>query len=164
MNVDWKRNVDIFSKEIAMALNAAPSGRIETTLAGDFASYSIFRVSDLALASIHAAGNELALLTGAKRISLDRSLTECWFGMTVRPIGWTLPGLWDPIAGNYEARDGWVRLHTNVPAHLRATLRSWRAGKSRRRCGGRRELALFRAERAPSMPRRRGRREGSTRG
>jgi|GEM_PF-2755048 len=61
MNVDWKRNVDIFSKEIAMALNAAPSGRIETTLAGDFASCSIFRVSDLALASIHAAGNELAL-------------------------------------------------------------------------------------------------------
>lgn len=34
------------------------------------------------------------------------------------------PTLWDPIAGDYLARDGWVRLHTNYPAHRAATLRA----------------------------------------
>jgi crotonobetainyl-CoA:carnitine CoA-transferase CaiB-like acyl-CoA transferase len=30
--------------------------------------------------------------------------------------------LWDPIAGNYPAADGWVRLHTNLPTHRRSAL------------------------------------------
>ena len=33
------------------------------------------------------------------------------------PVGWTLPELWDPIAGNYPAADGWIRLHTNYAYH-----------------------------------------------
>jgi CoA-transferase family III len=33
------------------------------------------------------------------------------------PVGWTLPELWDPIAGNYQAADGWIRLHTNYAYH-----------------------------------------------
>ena len=37
------------------------------------------------------------------------------------PVGWSLPGLWDPIAGNYRAEDGWIRLHTNY-AHHRAAV------------------------------------------
>jgi crotonobetainyl-CoA:carnitine CoA-transferase CaiB-like acyl-CoA transferase len=40
-----------------------------------------------------------------------------WFGMTVRPQDWTLPPLWDPVAGDYAAADGWIRLHTNAPNH-----------------------------------------------
>lgn len=32
-----------------------------------------------------------------------------------------MPPVWDPIAGDYEARDGWIRLHTNYRAH-RATV------------------------------------------
>ena len=33
------------------------------------------------------------------------------------PVGWDLPGAWDPIAGNYQAQDGWIRLHTNYAYH-----------------------------------------------
>jgi crotonobetainyl-CoA:carnitine CoA-transferase CaiB-like acyl-CoA transferase len=40
-----------------------------------------------------------------------------WFGMTVRPQDWTLPPLWDPVAGDYATADGWIRLHTNAPNH-----------------------------------------------
>ena len=37
--------------------------------------------------------------------------------------GWTLPPVWDPIAGDYRARDGWIRLHTNYRNHRDAVLR-----------------------------------------
>jgi hypothetical protein len=30
--------------------------------------------------------------------------------------------MWDPIAGNYATRDGWIRLHTNAPHHRDAAL------------------------------------------
>ena len=33
------------------------------------------------------------------------------------PVGWDLPGAWDPIAGNYQTQDGWIRLHTNYAYH-----------------------------------------------
>ena len=45
-----------------------------------------------------------------------------WFGFSIRPQGWTLPSPWDPIAGDYRTRDGWIRLHTNAPHHRRAAL------------------------------------------
>lgn len=36
------------------------------------------------------------------------------------PIGWERPPLWDPIAGNYQTADGWIRLHTNYANHRAA--------------------------------------------
>ncbi|MDI6024508.1 CoA transferase [Leucobacter sp. UT-8R-CII-1-4] len=33
------------------------------------------------------------------------------------PDGWKLPPLWDPLAGNYRSKDGWIRLHTNYQHH-----------------------------------------------
>jgi hypothetical protein len=39
------------------------------------------------------------------------------------PVGWERPDIWDPIAGNYRARDGWIRLHTNYPYHRAAVER-----------------------------------------
>ncbi len=30
---------------------------------------------------------------------------------------------WDPIAGDYRAKDGWIRLHTNAPHHRAAALK-----------------------------------------
>jgi crotonobetainyl-CoA:carnitine CoA-transferase CaiB-like acyl-CoA transferase len=45
-----------------------------------------------------------------------------WFGMSVRPQGWTLPPPWDPVAGDYAAADGWIRLHTNAPHHRAVAL------------------------------------------
>ncbi|MEE2701372.1 MAG: CoA transferase [Chloroflexota bacterium] len=111
-----------FDNEIQRALGPHPSTRPLVEVSGEFGLSSVFDVSDLALSSILAATRELAALTGAMQISADRRLIELWFGTTLRPIGWSLPPSWDPIAGNYLARDGWIRLHTNVPAHLAATL------------------------------------------
>jgi len=34
--------------------------------------------------------------------------------------GWSRPELWDPLAGNYRAGDGWIRLHTNYRSHRAA--------------------------------------------
>jgi crotonobetainyl-CoA:carnitine CoA-transferase CaiB-like acyl-CoA transferase len=33
-----------------------------------------------------------------------------------------VPPPWDPIAGDYPAADGWIRLHTNAPHHRKAAL------------------------------------------
>lgn len=112
----------IFDETIANALDPRASPEIGIDVVGEVRLPGIFDVSGLALAATLAAGRELARLTGAARIHVDRGLVEDWFGITIRPIGWTLPDAWDPVAGNYRARDGWIRLHTNVPAHLSATL------------------------------------------
>ena len=92
---------------------------------GDLASW--FAVSDLAVATIGAAGLMLArcaasLGVPAGRVSVDRRLASLWFGWTLRPLGWTLPASWDPLAGDYRARDAWIRIHTNAPAHRASAL------------------------------------------
>jgi hypothetical protein len=33
-----------------------------------------------------------------------------------------MPNPWDPIAGDYKAQDGWIKLHTNAPHHRAAAL------------------------------------------
>src|SRR5690606_23947800 len=42
---------------------------------------------------------------------------------SLRPQGWQPPPARDPLAGDYRAADGWVRLHTNAPTHRQAALR-----------------------------------------
>ncbi|EQD38954.1 CoA transferase, CAIB/BAIF family protein, partial [mine drainage metagenome] len=44
-------------------------------------------------------------------------------GWSIEHIGWKPPAPWDPIAGDYPARDGWIRLHTNAPHHRAAAER-----------------------------------------
>jgi hypothetical protein len=88
---------------------------------------SAFAVSDLAAGAIGAAGLAIADLLdtrGSERlpIHVDRRLASFWFGTTIRPSGWSLPPPWDPIAGDYAAADGWIRLHTNAPHHRDAAL------------------------------------------
>src|SRR5262249_10894292 len=56
-------------------------------------------------------------------LTVDRRLASFWFGLSIRPIGWSLPAPWDPIAGDYRAADGWIRLHTNAPHHRAAAER-----------------------------------------
>lgn len=95
---------------------------------GQGALPSWFQVSDLACASIGAAGLMLAQYAGAQsggapEVTVDRRLASFWFGFTIRPQGWEVPSPWDPIAGDYRASDGWIRLHTNAPAHRAAALR-----------------------------------------
>ncbi len=88
---------------------------------------SWFAVSDLATASLEQAGRSLARLAQARgltppKLALDRRLASLWFDLTTRPEDWRIPSLWDPLAGNYRAKDGWVRLHTNAPHHRQAAL------------------------------------------
>ncbi|SMC46895.1 CoA transferase [Rhizobium sp. RU36D] len=88
---------------------------------------STFAVSDLASASMAAAGLAIAELLGATsatrpEVRVDRRLASLWFGTSLKPDGWAVPPAWDPIAGDYRGRDGWIRLHTNAPHHRRAAL------------------------------------------
>jgi len=89
---------------------------------------SAFPVTDLAASSMAAAGlavDELRQAAGhaASRLAVDRRLASFWFASSLRPLGWQVPPIWDPIAGNYAARDGWIRLHTNAPHHRAAAER-----------------------------------------
>jgi hypothetical protein len=87
---------------------------------------SAFNVTDLAVASMATAAMALSdLVSGgedAPPVTVDRDLASHWFAMTIRPQAWALPSPWDPIAGDYEASDGWIRLHTNAPKHRAAAL------------------------------------------
>ncbi len=94
---------------------------------GQGALPSAFAVSDFAAATSGAAALALAEFIEARSGNLpecqvDRRLACMWFAKSIRPIGWSLKDPWDPIAGNYAARDGWIRLHTNAPHHRAAAL------------------------------------------
>ncbi len=100
------------------------------SFAGTGALPSAFHVTDLAAASMAAAGLAIAELQargqgreGAAPVAVDRRLASFWFATSLRPIGWTLPPQWDSVAGDYPVQDGWVRLHTNAPHHRAAAER-----------------------------------------
>ncbi len=104
------------------ALGARAAGNVRVTGTGSLPS--AFRVTELAVASVAAAGVCLDGLLHEQpaEITVDRDLVSHWFGMTIRPVGWQLPHMWDAIAGDYRTGDGWIRLHTNVPHHRAAAL------------------------------------------
>ena len=92
---------------------------------------SWFDVTDLAVHAMGIAGKALSSLISAKtgvatktgskpQVHIDQRRVALWFDMTLRPIGWELPSPWDAIAGDYETKDGWIKLHTNAPHHRRA--------------------------------------------
>lgn len=86
---------------------------------------SAFAVTDLASASIAAAGQAVSELlhqqTGRlPALEVDRRLASFWFATSIRPQGWSVPPLWDSVAGDYATNDGWIRLHTNAPHHRAA--------------------------------------------
>ncbi len=102
---------------------------------------SVYRVTDLASASIGVAGLATAELLrdsglhlpdsgtadaaardAAAVVTVDRGLASAWYGSAIRSLGWAMPQVWDPLARNYRADDGWIRLHTNAPNHRAAAL------------------------------------------
>jgi hypothetical protein len=96
---------------------------LEVEGAGELAS--AFAVTDFAAASIAAAAIGLSTLVAQRAgtppaVRIDRRLSSWWFRLSLRPLGWSLPPPWDPIAGDYPCRDGWIRLHTNAPHHRAA--------------------------------------------
>lgn len=116
-----------FLADIWMSLGGSGEAVERVTFLGSGALPSAFAVSDLAAAAVAAAGLALSELVRARfgtapAVAVDRRLASLWFGMSVKPEGWPLPSPWDPIAGDYAARDGWIRLHTNAPRHRAAAL------------------------------------------
>ena len=117
-----------FLDEILAAYpTCSPAAAPALSITGAGALPSWFDVTGLASASIGAAGLMLARLAAqqgeaAPAVSVDRRLASYWFAITVRPIGWEMPPAWDPIAGDYRAKDRWIRLHTNAPHHRAAAL------------------------------------------
>src|SRR5215472_17649406 len=93
----------------------------------------VFRCEWTREASISAAAVQVAAISdlGPQNINVDRRLCGLWFGWSLRPQGWVMPNPWDPIAGDYKARDGWIRLHTNAPHHRAAALRVLRTSEEK---------------------------------
>lgn len=116
-----------FAAQFQAALGGPPDALDDLSVSGSGDLLSAYRVTDLAVASIGVAGLAAAELvrsvTGeARRVTVDRALASAWFGSAVAPVGWTLPSVWDPLARNYRAKNGWIRLHTNAPPHRAAAL------------------------------------------
>ncbi len=89
---------------------------------------SAYPVTDLVVGAMAAAGAASAELIhrlggGLPTVHVDRRLASLWSAWSLVPDGWTVPGAWDPIAGDYRCADGrWVKLHTNAPRHRAAAL------------------------------------------
>jgi hypothetical protein len=109
-----------FARTIWTTLGGADSDLAALSFTSDGDLPSAYRVTDLASASIGVAALAIAELIGRPAVVVDRRLSSFWFGMSIRPIGWEMPAPWDPIAGDYSTKDGWIRLHTNAPHHRRA--------------------------------------------
>ena len=95
-----------------------------------------FDVTGLAVASVAcatlAAAEFLAVreVSRPRPVSVDSRAACAAFAAEglFTPVGWSMPEMWDPIAGNYRASDGWIRLHTNYPYHRAAAERVLGAG------------------------------------
>ena len=108
----------------AYAGDPAAMAGLQTTGTGDLPS--VFPVTDLAAASVGAAGLAVAGLIAARHgtapaVVADRRLASFWFGTAIRPQGWATSEF-EPLTGDYQAADGWIRLHVNAPHHRAAML------------------------------------------
>jgi CoA-transferase family III len=90
---------------------------------------SAYNVTDLATSTMGAVGNSIANLIvdlgmASRRpsVSVEQRLASLWFAQSIYPIDWETPPVWDIVASDYETRDGWIKLHTNLPHHRQAAL------------------------------------------
>jgi crotonobetainyl-CoA:carnitine CoA-transferase CaiB-like acyl-CoA transferase len=86
-----------------------------------------FAVAELATSFVGSAALALAefaeKVDGRKRmVTVDSRLASGWFHTVIEPQGWEIPPFWHPLCADYRARDGWVRLHTNIPSHCQAVV------------------------------------------
>jgi crotonobetainyl-CoA:carnitine CoA-transferase CaiB-like acyl-CoA transferase len=116
------------ANEIWHALGGDAAALAHLRMDGDGALPSCFAVTDLAAASIGTACLAVAELAQRRSgrfadVVVDRRRASFWFASSLRPLNWKPPAPWDPIAGDYRTRDGWIRLHTNAPHHRTAVER-----------------------------------------
>lgn len=91
-----------------------------------------FDVTGLATASVGVATLAVAELQAVRRgreveqvaVSTREASAAFRCENLFRPEGWELAPIWDPIAGDYQGADGWIRLHTNYANHRSAALRA----------------------------------------
>lgn len=110
----------------SISANNAPGPHLPH-LQGKGSLPSAFPVTAFATAAISRAAQSLADYIGARfgqypAVTVDRRLASFWFGTSLRPQGWQTPAVRDPVTGDYQTRDGWIRLHTNAPHHQAAAL------------------------------------------
>ena len=105
---------------------------------------SQFDVTGLATASVAAAtmaAAEFLAVSSDRRplpVTVDSRQACAAFAAEglFTPMGWERPDIWDPIAGNYQTRDGWIRLHTNYAYHRVRRRATARGDRPRERPGG----------------------------
>ena len=123
----------MIAAELWSMLGGDPSQLDALTIAGDARVLpSVFDVTGFAAATVGVATLAVAELQAARnaddlRPATVDTLEACAaFLCEARfsPIGWERVGIWDPIAGDYETADGWIRLHTNYSSHRAAALRA----------------------------------------
>ncbi|MFM2421264.1 MAG: hypothetical protein RL385_5987, partial [Pseudomonadota bacterium] len=91
---------------------------------------SPFAVSAFAAASAAAATLGVAALHAARSggpppaVDIDHlhAATAFCSERRLRGDGFSVPVAWDPLAGDYLCKDGFIRLHTNYPWHRAAAL------------------------------------------
>jgi len=120
--------VETLTQGISSAIRGDTGTTEEISFIGKGELLSAFPVTDFASAVIATAGLAISDLLSATwntrpTLTIDRRLASLWFGMSIRPIGWKLPPVWDAFAGDYRTRDGWIKLHTNAPHHRAAAMR-----------------------------------------
>lgn len=118
---------NVYLHAIWDAAGGDPAYLRHLTVTGHGALPSVFCVTDLAAASIGAASLAIAAMVSSHAdifpvVEVDRRLASFWFQGSLHPEGWPMPPTWDGIAGDYQAIDGWIRLHTNAPHHRDAAL------------------------------------------
>lgn len=93
---------------------------------------SVFDVTGLATASVGVATLAAAELQAARcggavdPVAVTTAEASAAFRCEtlLAPDGWKLPPIWDSVAGDHRAADGWIRLHTNYAHHRAAAMRA----------------------------------------
>jgi hypothetical protein len=92
---------------------------------------SAFDVTGLAAGAVAAAALAAAELLSVRAgipvpdVTVDSAVACAAFRSEAlfTPLGWERTPIWDALAGDHLAHDGWIKLHTNAAAHRAAALR-----------------------------------------
>ena len=105
-----------------------------------------YPVSQFAAAAVGATALALADLVGTDaQAEVSTPLVDGWFSAAVRPRT-PVASPWQALAGDYATGDGWIRLHTNVPAHRAAALEVLGLGESATRAEVKAAVTDWRAD------------------
>ena len=110
------------TRELYAQLTGVQSLPAALAVTGDGSLPSYYPVTPLVSASVAVAAQALSHLLSLRdgstdAVTVDRRLASLWCKSSLKPDGWALPPAWDSLAGDYATADGWIRLHTNAPAH-----------------------------------------------